>query len=414
MLPSNDRLYFLFEHYLNSHIPDNELKELFDYIREAGENNLLREEIISVFKKIQSPEKNDEVNWETMYQQIISESALTEKKNIKKLNLWKKVAAAVLILIIGGAGSYLFIRKNSVSKQMMQAAQITHDILPGGNKATLTLSNGKTIILNKANNGMLASAGNMKVIKVNNGMLAYQQEEAGTNQRSKIKDQRLEMNTLAVPRGGQYQLTLSDGTKVWLNAASSIRYPVAFTGKERVVEVTGEAYFEVAKNVDMPFIVKTLSPLGGGREGAVVQVLGTHFNVNAYDDEGIVKVTLLEGLIKVQLENSSRQSAIVHPGEQAQLNKAGAIRLVKDADVNDAVSWKNGFFSFRNDNLEEVLRKLSRWYDVDVVYDPGVNNQQQFSGRIDRDLTLSQVLKGLTLTQAHFKIEANRKLEILP
>ncbi|TAN00640.1 MAG: DUF4974 domain-containing protein [Chitinophagaceae bacterium] len=406
MLPSNDRLYFLFEHYLNSHISDNELKELFDYIREAGENNLLREEIISVFKKVQSPEKNDEVNWGAMYQQIVGESALTEKKNINKLNLWKRVAAAVLILIIGGAGSYFFIRKNSVSKQMMQAAQITHDILPGGNKATLTLSNGKTIILNKANNGMLASAGNMKVIKVNNGMLAYQQEEAGTNQRSKIKDQRLEMNTLAVPRGGQYQLTLSDGTKVWLNAASSIRYPVAFTGKERVVEVTGEAYFEVAKNAAQPFIVK--------RGNMTVQVLGTHFNVNAYDDEGIVKVTLLEGLIKVQLENSSRQSAIVHPGEQAQMNKAGAIRLVKDADVNDAVSWKNGFFSFRNDNLEEVLRKLSRWYDVDVVYDLGVNNQQQFSGRIDRDLTLSQVLKGLALTQAHFKIEANRKLEILP
>lgn len=401
MLPSNDRLYLLFEQYLNNHISDDELKELFDYVRDAEENNSLQKEIIDVFKTIRQFEKNDKVNWETMYQEIIGKSAITEKKSIKKINLWKRVAAAVLILIIGGAGSYFFMKKHSAPQQQMQTAQTTHDILPGGNKATLTLSNGKTIILNKANNGMLASAGNMNVIKVNNGMLTYK-----VNTSTNLAPSMVQYNTLTVPRGGQFQLTLSDGTKVWLNAASSIRYPVAFTGKERVVEITGEAYFEVAKDATEPFIVK--------RGSMVVQVLGTHFNVNAYNDEGIMKVTLLEGLIKVQLTNGGRQSTIVHPGEQAQLNKAGAIKLMKDANVNDAVSWKNGFFSFRNDNLEEVLLKLSRWYNVDVVYDSGVNNQQQFSGRIDRNLTLSQVLKGLELTHAHFKIEANRKLEILP
>lgn len=408
MLPSNDRLCFLFEHYLNNHISDNELKELFDYIRKAERDNLLQEEIISVFDKIHKPEKNDKVDWESMYQEIISMPALT-KRNVRKLSLWKRVAAAVLILILGGVASYFLMRKHAEPQQVMQTAQATHDILPGGNKATLTLSNGKTIILNNANNGMLASAGNIKVVKVDSGMVAYQAQSSKLHAQSVM-----DYNTLTTPRGGEYELTLSDGTKVWLNAASSIRFPVAFSGKERVVQITGEAYFEVAKNVNMPFMVKSLSPLGGGKEGVEIQVLGTHFNVNAYDDEGMMKVTLLEGLIKVQSANGNGLSAIVHPGEQAQLNDKGTIKLVKDMNVNDAVAWKNGFFAFRNNNLEEVMQKLARWYNVDVTYQPGIDNRQQFSGRIDRNLTLSQVLKGLELTNAHFKIEANRKLEILP
>ncbi|MGH2643762.1 MAG: FecR family protein, partial [Chitinophagaceae bacterium] len=180
-----------------------------------------------------------------------------------------------------------------------------------------------------------------------------------------------------------------------------------------VVQITGEAYFEVAKNAAQPFMVYFSSPADGGREGAV-EVLGTHFNVNAYADENKIKVTLLEGLIKVQSSLASGESEIVHPGQQIQMNEKGAMNLVRDADVDGEVSWKNGFFSFRNDNLVEVMKKLSRWYDVDVTYQPGIDNRQQFTGRIDRNLTLSQVLKGLELTNAHFKIEANRKLEILP
>ena len=155
----------------------------------------------------------------------------------------------------------------------------------------------------------------------------------------------------------------------------------------------------------MPFILQ--------RGDMRIQVLGTHFNVNAYSDEDVEAVTLLEGLIKVS-ELSTHHSLVVRPEQQVQLNKGGQMSLAKHVNVGDAVAWKNGFFSFHNDNLQSVMRKIARWYDVDVIYRTGVNNEQQFSGKIDRNLTLSQVLSGLEQTRAHFKIEANRKVEILP
>ncbi|MCK7557600.1 FecR domain-containing protein [Chitinophaga sedimenti] len=208
-------------------------------------------------------------------------------------------------------------------------------------------------------------------------------------------------NTLQTPRGGQFQLQLPDGTEVWLNAASSIRFPTAFPGKERLVEVTGEVYMEVARNADQPFRVKV-------NEQVNVQVLGTRFNINAYSDEKNIQTTLVQGAVKVK---SGDTGTILQPGQQAQVSDN--IRVVP-ADVDQVMAWKNGLFNFHNMELKEVMRQLSRWYDIDIEY-RGTIAPREFWGKMGRNLTLSEVLKGLEGAGINFKIEENgKKLVVLP
>src|SRR5699024_7437317 len=273
-------------------------------------------------------------------------------------------------------------------------------IMPGGNKAVLTLANGTKVGIDSTHNGKLAGQGNMNVVKIGSGLLAYQSGMLKAQNPKYKANSIVRYNTLTIPRGGQYQLTLSDGTKVWLNAGSSIRYPIAFNGKERRVEMTGEAYFEVVHNEKQPFKVLV--------NGEVIEDLGTRFNVNAYADEPAMKATLLEGAIKVK-------SQILRPGEQAVIAD-GQMDILKEVNTDNSVAWKNGYFAFNNANLETVMRKLARWYDIEVVYKHGIENKssmQQFSGRIGRDLTLSQILNGLKQTSAHFKIEEDSRTVIV-
>jgi ferric-dicitrate binding protein FerR (iron transport regulator) len=396
MLPDDDRLIYLFHQYLNDNTSEAELEELFQYIRETRQNSLWKQQITEVFRQVQPAKDFDDVDWDLMFSRIIGKSgmdSIEQKPAIKRLRLWKSVAAALLILLLGGS-AYMFFHRQSSSEVMTGSGSTERDIMPGGNKAVLTLANGTRVMLDSIHNGKLASQGSINVVKATNGLLAYiKQNEAGRKQKT------MQYNMLTTPRGGQYQLTLSDGTKVWLNAASSIRYPVVFTGDERKVEITGEAYFEVVHNEGMPFRVQA------GDE--IIEDLGTHFNVNAYAEEPGIRTTLLEGSVKIG-------NIILKPGEQAVLEKNGHISVSKNADMDDVIAWKNGFFAFNNANLQTVMQKLSRWYDIDVVYEPGVNNEQRFSGRIDRSLTLSQILNGLKQTRAHFRIEADRKVVILP
>lgn len=407
MLPPNDRLDYLFDRYLDNRIDDNELAELFGYIRDAHENDLLKRQIIDVFREIKPEVEINQVNWEAMFSDIINNPAFHARRRTMAPGSWWKAAAVWLILLGGGAG-YMWMSHRAAPQKVVQADEPARDILPGQSRATLTLSNGTAIVLDSTDNGKLAGLAATNGMKVNSGLLTYIQR-ISANHGSGTEP--VVYNTLTTSRGGQYRLTLADGTKVWLNAASSIRYPVAFTGKERVVQITGEVYFEVAENAAQPFIVRISPSASGG--GGEIRVLGTHFNVNAYDDENTIKVALLEGSIKVQTVNGARDAAVIHPGQQAQMNKQGVIE-VQPADVDDVVSWKDGLFSFRNSNLQEVMQKLSRWYDVEVVYQPGLNNKQQFTGKIDRNLTLSEVLRELALTHAHFRIEADRKVVLLP
>jgi transmembrane sensor len=302
--------------------------------------------------------------------------------------LWPRIAAAASILVFLGIGTYLY-STQSLSPTAVQNART--DIAPGGNRAILTLSNGKQISLNGAKNGELALQGNVSVNKTSDGSLSYR---PSANQ---LKKQEVAYNSISTPIGGQYHLTLEDGTNVWLNSASAIKYPTLFTGGERKVEVTGEVYFEVTHNALKPFRVVT------GKQ--VVEVLGTHFNINAYADEAGIKTTLVEGAVRVSTGNSSM---VIKPGQQSVVQNE-KLHLNGKADINEAVAWKNGYFQFKDEKMESVMRKLSRWYNIELKYEGESSSEEGFNGTISRSKNISQVLKMLERTKAvHFKIEGRR------
>jgi transmembrane sensor len=308
---------------------------------------------------------------------------------------WVRYAAALILL----AGAWFLFRTTKRARVLPAPAVTITDVAPGGNKATLILADGSSITLDSANTGRLASQGGTKIIKTANGKIEYEQGGSATGG--------VFQNTMRVPRGGQYQLTLPDGTKVWLNAASSISYPTAFVGKERSVSVGGEVYFEVAKKANMPFRVKV-----GDR--TTILVLGTSFNINAYNDEADIRTTLLEGRVRVQQQLRSRDLA---PGQQSVTSGIGvsppgnAIRVVENVDVDRVMAWKNGYFDFENVRFEEVMRQLQRWYEIDVVYSNGIPDIP-LGGEISRNLKLSDLLKGLEGAGVKFRLEKGRRLVV--
>jgi len=300
-----------------------------------------------------------------------------------------RIAAAASIILALSVGSYFLLHK----QQSQQIAYNKNDILPGRNQAVLTIDNGEKIILTSAKNGQLALQGSIAIKKTADGQVVYNTDQSITAENKVI------YNTMATPRGGQYHLTLADGTNVWLDAASSITYPVAFTGSARKVAITGQVYFEVVHNAAKPFKVTV--------KGQTIEDLGTHFNINAYDDEAALKTTLLEGSVKVY-ENG--QTAILKPGQQS-LTEAGSTSIkVKNIDVEEVTAWKDGYFDLNKANLESIMRQVSRWYDVDVIYSDESLKTRVFGGTVSRFKNLSQLLEKLELTgAAHFKIE-NQKI----
>ncbi|WP_152267926.1 FecR family protein [Agriterribacter humi] len=328
---------------------------------------------------------------------------------------WLPVAAMLIVSI--GTGIYYFLlpRHERTVPVSVTVPPLQNDALPGTNKAILTLDNGKTILLDDSQDGVLAKQGGTAVRKQGENLMYNAKGSAD-------KPAPAVFNTLTTPRGGQYKLVLSDGSKVWLNASSSIRYPASFAGDERKVEITGEVYFEIshltaetskgkaAKRI--PFKVKINTP---GRNGAEVEVLGTHFNINAYDDEDAISTTLLEGSIKIspsKPKEKSLEAVIIKPGQQARLNKTGSLQLLKDVNLEETVAWKNGLFMMSSAAIPAVLRQLARWYDVDIVYDNGIP-EGRITGDIPRDMNLSEVLKVMELSGVHFKID-NKKIIVNP
>lgn len=316
-------------------------------------------------------------------------SSNIKEPSVRSLFDWKKIAVAASVLIAIGIGSLFLVQKKNQSPVTV-ALKTTHDKEPGKTGAILTLSNGSKIVLDSVGNGLLANQNSTTVSK-KNGRLVY---KAGDNAQ-------LVFNTMTTPRGRQFNLELSDGTKVWLNASSSITFPTSFETKERKVVLTGEAYFEVAKDKARPFRVSV--------NGVNINVLGTHFNVNAYDDEENIKTTLLEGSVLI---TNKTEKIVLKPGQQAQKQKSGAIIVKDNVNLEEIVGWKNGVFYFENASLQTVLRQISRWYDVDVVFEKGVP-ARTFEGEIQRSLQLSQVLKILEKNKVHFKIEGNI-LRVMP
>jgi ferric-dicitrate binding protein FerR (iron transport regulator) len=302
---------------------------------------------------------------------------------------WRTAVAAAAVLIVI-AVTY-FIRYNTTDKHHLQAKAATmqvSDINPGGNKALLTLSDGSAVMLDSAKSGVVSTQGNATVMKLNDGELTYN-TKGGTKE--------VLYNTVSTPKGGQYQLTLSDGSKVWMNAASSIRFPVVFSANERRVELTGEAYFEIAKDATRPFRIN----VAGKQE---VEVLGTHFNVNAYYDESEIRTTLLEGKIKV---SGLLKTVILAPGQQAKLESNGNPIVIANVDLEEVIAWKAGNFYFDRADLKTILRQFSRWYDVEVVYETEVINRYFFA-IINRNSKLSEVLKALQANGVKFRIEGRK------
>lgn len=301
-------------------------------------------------------------------------------------------AAAVFTLLMAGSALLYYNRQAQKRESLAQSTPAVRNVIvPGSNKATLVLANGNAITLDDEENGVLGQQGNTKIIKLNNGQLAFQHGQG------KRAGDMASLNTLSTPRGGQYQVTLPDGTVVWINAASKLVFPAAFTGKERVVKLEGEAYFEVAANEHQPFIVKA--------DDMEISVLGTHFNVKAYEEESAMKTTLLEGKVKV---TASHREVLLRPGQQAKMNNSGGMDVVA-VNVNDVIAWKNGTFSFDDVTIEEVLRQIARWYDVEIVYPDGIP-KGLFRGEIDKMSDITTVLKILEVSGVKFTVEGHRIL----
>jgi transmembrane sensor len=396
----NSRIKDLIEKYLANTCTRKEFEQLLSMIengKEAeGVTQTLKDYWQKSGKEMPLRESELEVKFALLMKDAKVETPVVSMPSAKRKRRWniQYAAAAIIICMLSVSLYFLFRPKqeNIVSKTENIQTDKSNNVAPGQNKAILTLANGTSIILDSAANGTLTTQGNSKILKLN-GMLSYNT--------LKNKSSEVFYNTISTPRGGQYQLMLSDGSKVWLNAASSLRFPASFVGKERKVELLGEAYFEVAKNAAMPFKVKV--------NGMEVEVLGTHFNINSYDNESTIRTTLLEGSVKINKNNSS---SFLKPGQQAQMNKAGEIKIINNVDVEEAIAWKEGKFQFDRADIHDIMRQLARWYDVDVEYKGNVSSH--FGGTISRDVNLSQVLNMLHLTgEVKFQIE-DKKVFVMP
>lgn len=311
------------------------------------------------------------------------------ENGVIKMRWFKWAAAAAVILMISVIGVLMTINhaeKDQVAVAQTQKKEFKNDVAPGQTGAILTLADGQKILLDSAGDGTLAQQGNASVIK-NNGELVY---NTGGNAAVTV------YNTMTTPKGRQFNLVLADGSKVWLNAESSITFPTQFSGKERKVTITGEAYFEVAHNAVMPFIVE--------KGSASIRVLGTHFNVNAYDDESVIGVTLLEGSVNV---GNGNKNVLIKPGQQARLGKTGNVQVANNVDLEEIVAWKDGKFQFENANVQTVMRQLGRWYDMEIEYSGVIN--KHFGGTISRNVNLSKVLDMLQKTgEVKFTIDGKK------
>jgi ferric-dicitrate binding protein FerR (iron transport regulator) len=396
----NEHVRLLFAKYLRKENSAEEFEEMMTWLvaMDEGEKNKLSEPLKELWDKAMAdklPSTAEQVDWDRVFNTVLSSGEQTavipmEVKQPARIG-WKKVAAAIVILGIILTGSFLLLNRKAPREIVKLEKQVRHlpeEIHSKGNQAILTLANGSVIILDSTKNGIITNQGNVKIIKLDSGQLAYSPLNANGAAASEIS-----YNTITTPRAAQYEVVLSDGTKVWLNAASSLRYPTSFSGQDRKVELTGEGYFEVAKNKDKPFHV---------RVGAVeVEVLGTHFNIMAYDDEASIQTTLLEGSVKVSYNN---QTDLLKPGRQASLNRNDSKLTMSDANVQQVVAWKNGYFYFDKSDVKTIMRQVSRWYDLDIVYESSVPDMM-FSGKIERSLPLSGISHLLESGQIHFRIE---------
>ena len=398
-----ERLRYLLNRYSSGLSSYEEQLELFEFLtkNEAGS-----ELFVADFIEHHAPDnKIEALALKQFIDEVISVDKIKETTSVRPvhrvhfLRKWGWVAASVVVLL--GVGAYL----RNTNKKNVQPTDVvakTLDIAPGKNGAILTLADGRQVVLDSLANGVVANQnGTQAVLK--NGQLTY--DHTGNNTGEIV------YNTMSTPKGRQFQLSLPDGTQVWLNSASSIRYPTVFAGMDRKVQMTGEVYFEVAKNAKMPFRVNVDNK-------AEIEVLGTHFNVNGYENEKSLNTTLLEGSIRtvaLSADQQTKQTLVLQPGQQAQIlpgqqtHEADVIRLVNNADIEKIMAWKNGLFSFDDASLEDVMRQLERWYNIDVVYENGVPKAEYY-GKINKQNSLQELLHILEKNEVHFRLENGNRL----
>lgn len=412
-----ERLLNLLQGYIHQTLSDAETRELKVWAELSAENLQLLTDMGSAEYWEKAIEKQQSYDLENALQRV----KISIKPTDRKSHLYKYLAIAASLILIGFA---IFRFYSADSDHVTPTVAHLETIKPGGNKAYLVLANGKKISLTDAVNGTLAKESGVEISKTADGQVVYAvgeitSELGMSNSNATTKGVRREkpaamMNTIETPKGGQYQVRLPDGSKVWLNAASSLRFPSSFSGADiRKVELKGEAYFEVekvmakdkgakGKEYRMPFIVVT--------DNQKVEVLGTHFNINSYSDEKNTKTTLIEGRVRVsssgQASSENDEAAILKPGQQA-LVKNGSIRVVA-VDAEEEVAWKNGSFSFDGQDFDAVMRMISRWYDVDVIYDYNPKNLH-IAGVVSKYRDVTEVLKMLEVTgDVKFKVEGRR------
>ncbi len=391
-MPNSERIASLIIRSIRGKIDSTEQAELDAWMAESETNRKTAESFLDPEKRDQGIRDHwvEEKIWARLDKAIPEETGYTAVVRRR----WIKWVAAAAAAVIAISGTYLFLNNHRSSVEEKQVVALVHDVSPGSNKAVLTLANGSKIILDSAHNGILAKQSGSTVTKTDSGQLAYTIDKSRTSEKSDL----IEENILSTPRGGQYQLVLPDGTKVWLNAASSIVYPTAFVGKERKVSISGEVYFEVAHNASKPFFVSV--------NKMDVEVLGTHFNINAYTDESSMNTTLLEGSVKVTYNN---QAKLLKPGQQSQV--AGkSINIEENADLDYVMAWRNGEMELAHGDVKKLFREISRWYDVDVEY-RGVVPEGQFAASIKRNLPLSNLLNVLNAYGVHTQV-LNKKIVV--
>jgi transmembrane sensor len=402
MAANSEHIIGLLERYSGGQATAGEIDQLFTLLRSGDYDDTVVSFIETQLQTFEPDNSEDIAFWQSRLEggaHRITGGTATENHSavaglpvdarpvhrIHFMRKWGWAAAAVVLL---GIGAYLW---NANMGKTKPAVAVTPAVItPGKNGAVLTLADGSQLVLDSLGNGVVADQNGTQVV-LKGGTIAY---EASGSAKGEVA-----YNTMTTPKGRQFRVTLPDGTGVWLNAASSISYPTVFAGNERKVTITGEVYFEVVKNARMPFKVNV-------NNKTEVEVLGTHFNVKAYDNETAIRTTLLEGAVKVG------QSAMLKPGDQAVFKKNSPLTIDHSPDIDKVMAWKNGLFNFEGASFAEIMRQLERWYDIEVTYEKGVPNIE-FEGKMTRDVPLNDLLKMLERSDIHFKIEG-RKLIVLP
>lgn len=389
-----DRLRYLFERHMDQTITTSEQQELAELALIPANDGLVQE-LEQEFWNREGKTRLTDAETESYLTRIFG----IHRGRVRTMG-WRRIAVAASILLVVGLGAYFLFTNRSEKGEVVKIEGFGQDVkAPETNRAMITLADGRTVYLDSANNGQLAVQGNIKLVKLANGQIAY--ETTGGEVLAE-----LQYNTLSNPRGSRViDMALADGSHVWLNAGSSVTYPIAFAGNERKVTITGEAYFEVAPDKTKPFTVS--------KGDVSVQVLGTHFNVNAYNDEETLKVTLLEGSVKVQATAGAMQPVLLAPGQQAAVKGGSASITVKDnVDIDQVMAWKNGFFSFANTDLPALMRQVARWYDVEVVFE-GRAPMMSFGGDISRTSSVAEVLQILERSKVRCRLDG-RKIIVSP